>query len=93
MEKETTNNELLEFMKGQFESTEKRFDGVDDKLFGIDKKLSEHDVRFEKLDSRLTGLENRIDAIAGIFTHDFMERFYKLEQQVQDFSEARVSDT
>jgi len=84
MEKETTNNELLAFMKGQFENTEKRFDGIDAKLKEHGAKNAEHDVRFDKLDARLNGLENRIDAIAGIFTHDFMERFYKLEQQVQE---------
>ena len=75
MKDSVTNNELLQFMKGQFEQGEKRVDKIDTRLDGID--------------ARLIGVNNRVDEIAVLFTKDFFDRFYRLEKQVADLVAAK----
>ena len=74
MKKETTNSELLGFMKGQFENTEKRFDG-------IDKSMKEG---FEEVNARIQGNANRIDALADQvrIREDILQRITVLETKV-----------
>ena len=66
MEKEVTNNEILEAMNEFANNVDKRFDGIDGRLDGIDKRLIKVEATMvdkDYLDSKLADLRGDIVVI------------------------------
>ena len=90
MEKNTTNGEILGFMKEQFERIDARFDAVDARFEAQDARLDTLGARVDSFEEstnfKLDGVNKRIDDLAqSIFVReDVLGRVELLEKEVRN---------